>query len=62
VVATIDSGTSAGTGYTAVQAPDAADITAEDTITGDTTYVGDARAPLAGGDGTALVERGTCSF
>lgn len=62
VVASIDTGQHAGVEYEAVQAGDTPPITDQQTITGPTTYVGDACAPLTDGTGTALVERGTCSF
>lgn len=62
IVATIDSGPFAGTEYQAAQAGDTPPIDEGTTITGGTTFVGDACAALAAGTGTALVERGTCSF
>lgn len=62
VVATIDSGQHAGTEYEAAQASDTPPVTADDSITGPVTYVGEACDPLPPGTGTALVERGTCTF
>ncbi len=65
IVATIDSGPYTGYEYVAAQAGDTPAITETDVITGDTTYVGLACAaggPLPEGDGTALIERGTCAF
>nr|AKQ20704.1 hypothetical protein [uncultured bacterium] len=62
VVAKIDSGPYAGTEYTATQASDVVQIDENTSISGPTTYVGDACAALPAGTGTALAERGTCSF
>ena len=62
VVATIESGRHAGTEYRAAQAGGTPAITAETTITGPTTFVGLACGALPAGSGTALVERGTCTF
>ncbi|GLZ31974.1 hypothetical protein Lesp02_41620 [Lentzea sp. NBRC 105346] len=62
VTAKIDSGPYAGTEYVATQASDTPRIDENTTISGPTTYVGDACAALPAGTGTALVERGTCAF
>jgi hypothetical protein len=61
-VATIDTGPFAGTEYTAVSASGTPPVDPDTTITGPTTFVGLACDPLAAGTGTALVERGVCSF
>lgn len=63
--AVIDDGPYAGTEFAAAAAPDSPPVTAENPITGPTTYVGQAcsaTGPLPAGSGTALVERGTCAF
>ncbi|CRK55139.1 hypothetical protein [Alloactinosynnema sp. L-07] len=62
VIATIDSGPYAGTSYIATQASDTPPIDQDTEISGPTTYVGNACAALPAGSGTALVERGTCTF
>lgn len=62
VVATIDSGPYAGSEYSATPAPDTKQIDENTTISGAVTYVGDACGTLPAGSGTALIERGTCSF
>ncbi|SDJ49522.1 LVIVD repeat-containing protein [Actinokineospora alba] len=62
VTATIDSGPYAGQSYIATQASDTPPIDQDTTISGPTTYVGDACATLPAGTGTAIAERGTCSF
>lgn len=64
VTASIDDGPYAGTAYAAAQAADTPPIDAATTVTGPTTYVGQACDPAAvpAGTGTALVERGTCAF
>ncbi len=64
VVATIDSGVFAGTEYEAAQASDVPQVDADTTISGGTTFVGDGCDPalVPPGTGTAVVERGTCSF
>ncbi|ONI92697.1 hypothetical protein ALI22I_02485 [Saccharothrix sp. ALI-22-I] len=62
IVAKIDSGPHAGTEYTATPATDSKQIGEGTTISGAVTFVGDACAPLPAGTGTALVERGTCTF
>jgi hypothetical protein len=62
ITAKIDSGPHAGTEYTATPAADTAQIDDGTTISGVVTYVGDACAPVPAGSGTALVERGTCTF
>lgn len=62
VVATIDSGPYAGTGFIATSASDTPPVDADTTITGPTTFVGLACEPVEPGAGTALVERGTCAF
>jgi hypothetical protein len=62
--AMIDSGPYAGTAYTATQASDTPQIDEDTTVSGPVTFVGDACAPatIPAGTGTALVERGTCTF
>lgn len=65
--ATIDDGPYAGTAFTAIPAPDATAVTAENPVTGPVSYVGQAcGVPAPGtvpaGTGTALVERGVCGF
>jgi hypothetical protein len=62
VVATIDDGLYAGTEYTATSASATPAVDEDTTISGPTTYVGEACGPLAAGSGTALVVRGTCAF
>lgn len=65
LVATIDSGDYAGTEFRAAQAGDTPAIAEEESITGPTTFLGlacSADGPLPAGVGTALVERGVCSF
>lgn len=62
VTATIDTGPYAGTSYIATQASDTPPIDPDTTISGPVTFVGDACAALPAGTGTALVERGTCTF
>ena len=62
VTATIDAGPFRGRQHTAVSASDTPPITSTTTISGPVTFVGDACGPLAPGTGTALVERGTCTF
>lgn len=64
VRARIDSGPYAGTDYTATQAVDTTQIDEDTTISGPVTFVGNACDPatIAAGTGTALVERGTCTF
>ncbi len=62
VVATIDAGTYAGTEYAAASASATPPVNADTTIAGPTTFVGQACQALPPGDGTALVERGVCSF
>lgn len=62
VVARIDTGPYAGTEYTAVQASNVVQIDENTSISGPTTFVGDACAALPPGTGTALAERGTCTF
>jgi len=62
VTATIDDGQYAGTTYAAAQAAGTPAIDADTTVTGDTTYVGLGCEPLPPGTGTALVERGVCTF
>jgi hypothetical protein len=61
-VATIDSGPAAGTEYTAVPAPGAAQVDEETSIDGPTTFVGLACEELPAGTGTAIIERGECAF
>ncbi|MCY7344121.1 MAG: hypothetical protein LH603_20355 [Pseudonocardia sp.] len=62
VSATIDDGPYSGTAYAAAQAADTPPIDAATTVTGPTTFVGQACGALPSGTGTALVERGVCSF
>ncbi|RKT68504.1 hypothetical protein DFJ66_1689 [Saccharothrix variisporea] len=62
VVATIDSGPYAGEQYTAVSASATPPVDENTTISGPVTFVGQACDPLPAGSGTALVERGVCSF
>ena len=62
VIATITSGPYVGTKFSAASASGTPPIDAETRIAGTPTYVGTACAPLAAGDGVALVERGVCSF
>lgn len=62
VSATIDTGSFAGTEFAATQASDTPSLDADTTISGPTTFVGEACEPLEAGAGTALVERGNCSF
>ncbi|MGQ0841928.1 MAG: PA domain-containing protein [Actinokineospora sp.] len=64
VTATIDSGQYAGTAYTATQASDTPPIDQDTTITGPVTLVGQAcdAAAVPAGTGTALIERGVCTF
>jgi hypothetical protein len=61
-IATIDTGPFAGTEYTAVSASGTPPVDPDTTISGPTSFVGLACDPLAPGTGTALVERGVCSF
>ncbi|MFC5381451.1 PA domain-containing protein [Aquipuribacter nitratireducens] len=62
IVATIDSGPYAGTEFRAVQAGGTPAISEDQSISGPTTFVGEACSALPAGSGTALVERGTCAF
>ncbi|WP_309117377.1 PA domain-containing protein [Saccharothrix sp.] len=62
VVATIDSGPYAGQEYTAVSAGDTPPVDENTTISGPVTFVGQACGPSPAGSGTALVERGVCTF
>jgi hypothetical protein len=65
VTATIDSGPYAGTEFVAAQASDTPPVDADTTISGPTTFVGlacTADQPPSPGTGTALIERGVCSF
>jgi hypothetical protein len=62
VTATIDSGPYRGDSYTAASASDTPPVDAETTISGPTTYVGLACSAVPPGSGTALVERGACTF
>ncbi|MDQ4084517.1 MAG: hypothetical protein M3165_01740 [Actinomycetota bacterium] len=62
VNATIDTGPFAGTRYEATSASDTPPIDSATTISGPTTFVGLACEPVPAGTGTALVERGTCTF
>lgn len=62
VIATIDDGLYAGTEYTATSASATPAVDEDTSISGPTTYVGEACGTLAPGSGTALVVRGTCSF
>jgi hypothetical protein len=62
VTATIDSGPFAGTEYEAASASDTPPIDSETTITGPTTFVGLACDPVPAGTGTAVIERGVCTF
>ncbi|MGH2715941.1 MAG: PA domain-containing protein [Thermoleophilaceae bacterium] len=64
VVAMIDSGPYAGTGYTATSASGTPPIDAETSISGTPTFVGlgCASSPPPAGDGVALIERGVCPF
>jgi hypothetical protein len=62
VQATVDSGPYAGDTYTAASASDTPPVDEATTIAGSTTYVGEACSAVPAGDGTALVERGTCTF
>ncbi|MFP5334075.1 MAG: PA domain-containing protein [Actinomycetes bacterium] len=62
VTATIDSGPYTGTEYVAVQASDTPPIDEDTSITGNPTYVGRACTAVPAGDGTALIERGDCTF
>ena len=61
-VATIDTGPHAGTEYTAVSASGTPPIDDDTSISGPTTFVGLACDPVPAGTGTALIERGVCSF
>ncbi len=58
----IDSGSYAGTAYALVPAADTAPVDPNSPLSGPTTFVGQACAPLAPGDGIALIERGVCPF
>lgn len=62
--ATIDSGPYAGTSYTATQATETPQVDQDTTIGGPVTFVGQAcdAATIPAGTGTALVERGVCTF
>lgn len=60
--ATIDTGPYAGTEFVGAQSSDTPTLTEESSISGTTTFVGDACAAVPAGTGTALVERGTCTF
>ncbi|MEU4445260.1 PA domain-containing protein [Actinosynnema sp. NPDC050801] len=62
VTAKIDSGPYAGQEYNATSAADTRPIDENTTVSGDTTYVGQACAAVPPGTGTALVERGVCTF
>jgi len=63
IIATIDSGPFAGTEFRAVQAGGTPAISEDVSISGTTTYVGQACTALAPVDGgTAVIERGVCSF
>ncbi|MEU4769461.1 hypothetical protein AB0H12_40135 [Actinosynnema sp. NPDC023794] len=62
VTAKIDSGSHAGQEDNATSAADTKPIDDATKISGDTTYVRQAGAALPPGTGTALVERGGCTF
>ncbi|WP_157620715.1 PA domain-containing protein [Saccharothrix sp. NRRL B-16348] len=62
VTARIDSGPYAGQEYNATSAAYTKPIDDTTTISGGSTYVGQACAALPPGTGTALVERGVCTF
>ncbi|MFI9815834.1 PA domain-containing protein [Saccharothrix variisporea] len=64
VTAKIDSGPYAGAEYLATSARDTKPVDENTTISGPTTFVGQAcdAAAIPAGTGTALVERGTCAF
>jgi hypothetical protein len=59
---TIDSGPYVGTTYDLIPAPDMEPFDEETDISGPTTFVGTACEELPAGTGTAVVERGTCTF
>jgi len=62
LTAKIDTGRYRARDYQAVTASGTPPVTPARAISGPTTFVGTACGPLAPGTGTALVERGTCSF
>jgi len=63
IIATIDSGPFAGTEFRAAQAGGTPAISEDVSISGTSTYVGQACTALAPVDGgTAVIERGVCSF
>jgi len=65
ITATVDTGPFAGTEFVGVQSGDSPTLTEENSITGPTTFLGLAcgdPAALPEGTGTAVVERGVCSF
>jgi hypothetical protein len=64
VTATIDSGPFAGTEFEAAQSSDTPTLTEESSISGPTTFLGLGCDPatIPAGSGTALVERGGCTF
>lgn len=59
---TIETGPFAGETYGLASGSDTPPVTSQVTITGPTTFVGRACEPLPAGTGTALIERGTCTF
>jgi hypothetical protein len=59
---TIESGPYSGQTYGLSSGSDTPPVTPANPISGPVTFVGDACAALPAGDGTALVERGTCAF
>jgi hypothetical protein len=59
---TIGSGPHAGATYALASGSGTPPVTPENTITGPTTFVGQACEALPAGTGIALVERGTCAF
>lgn len=61
-VATIDSGPHAGDDFGYLEGANTPPIRPGTVIAGPTDYVGQACAALPPGDGTALVERGVCTF
>jgi len=61
-VVSIDGGPYAGDTFTYLEGANTAPIEPGTAITGPTTFVGQACDPLPPGTGTALIERGTCSF
>jgi hypothetical protein len=58
----IGSGPYAGQTYALSSASGTPPVTPDNTVTGPSTFVGQACEALPAGDGTALIERGTCSF